>query len=484
MFVVSMSSVIHLMTKYLALSQQGLGRKEALAETLEQIGLATFLTNFTTAIGFGALMVSRLMPIKMFGFYAAAGVFFTFIMAIGVLTYGLLSKPVSSFSKSSAFADSPRWDVLLGKIDHFIFTYPRQIAAFSLFLLAASIFFTSRIPLNNFLLQDMHEKDPVAVSMRFFEEEFYGLRPFELALEAKDNVCIDDRLMLEEIIKIEDYLRGQGSFSPFLSPATLVRNVNYLYHYSRPGYFVIPESQDEIDELVNFISLNQGDELIKRVMNEDRSWGRISSRLPDIGSEAFDIMAEDIHAFIAEECNTELFDYKITGQAALTDRNLAYLRDSLLKGLLIAFILIAIIMGALFRSAKMLLVSLIPNVIPLLLTGGIMGLFGITLSTSTAIVFVIAFGIAVDDTIHFLARFRLERSKGHDIDTAIHHTVKGTGKAIILASFVLLCGFSLLMASNFGGTFNTGFFTAMTIIFALLADLFLLPILLRWFYRK
>jgi len=163
----------------------------------------------------------------------------------------------------------------------------------------------------------------------------------------------------------------------------------------------------------------------------------------------------------------------------LTEKNLVYVRQSLLAGLSIAFVVVGFLMGMLFRSWKMLLISMVPNVVPLVLTGGVMGLFGITLTASTALVFVIAFGIAVDDTIHFLSRYRLERRNGLDKDAAILETLKGTGKAMILTSFILMGGFVLLLASDFGGTLNTGLFTALTIIFAMFSDLFLLPILLR-----
>ena len=133
-------------------------------------------------------------------------------------------------------------------------------------------------------------------------------------------------------------------------------------------------------------------------------------------------------------------------------------------------------MGLLFRSWRMLLISMIPNIIPLIITGGVMGLMGIKLTASTAIVFVISFGIAVDDTIHFLTRYKLERNLGRPQSVAIRNTILGTGKAVVITSMVLMAGFVLLLASDFGGTFSTGLFTALTIIFALLADLFLLPV--------
>ncbi|MEL7339781.1 MAG: MMPL family transporter, partial [Bacteroidota bacterium] len=172
--------------------------------------------------------------------------------------------------------------------------------------------------------------------------------------------------------------------------------------------------------------------------------------------------------------------YRPTGHAFLTEHNLKYIRSSLMGGLSIAFVIIGILMGLLFRSFRMLAISMLPNVIPLFLTGGVMGLFGISLTASTAIVFVISFGIAVDDTIHFLTRYRLERQLGNTVEDSIGKTIRGTGKAMVMTSLVLLGGFLILLASDFGGTFSVGLFTALTVVFALLSDFLLLPVLLRW----
>ncbi|MEM9986829.1 MAG: efflux RND transporter permease subunit, partial [Bacteroidota bacterium] len=211
--------------------------------------------------------------------------------------------------------------------------------------------------------------------------------------------------------------------------------------------------------------------------------GRISSRLPDIGTNAFEEIYAGLDKFFQAQCDTTLFTYRATGHAYLTESNLVYVRQSLLGGLGIAFVVVGLIMGLLFQSWRMLLISMAPNVIRLLLTGGVMGAFGITLTASTSLVFVIAFGVAVDDTIHFLTRYRLERKRGADQDEAIRRTLLGTGKAMIITSLVLMAGFVMLLASDFGGTFNTGLFTGLTIIFALFADLLLLPVLIRWIDR-
>lgn len=480
MFVVSMSDVIHLMTKYQSIAREGGDRIDALRKTLRQIGLATFLTSLTTAIGFGALTISRIGPIRAFGLYAAIGVLLTFVVAVAILSFVLPRMRPDQFARGNAFANSPSWDKRLLQLNAFILRRPRQIALTMGLLVVLSITLMFRIPFDNYLIQDMGKKDEAQIAMRFFEKEMYGMRSFELGIHAAEGYVVTDKKVLDEMAKIEGHLKLEGYFSPFFSPSAFVQQANYLSHFNREKHRKIPGNQEDVDELFNFASLNGADPVISQLMSEDRKRARIHARIPDIGTDAFRSMHEGMEAFIKTNCDTTVFSHRMTGHAFLTERNLTYLRDSLMFGLLIAFILVGGIMGLLFRSWKMLFVSMLPNVIPLVLTGGVMGLFGIPLSTSTAIVFVISFGIAVDDTIHFLTRYRLERQQGHSVDDAISNTLLGTGKAMILTSIVLLGGFVLLLASSFGGTFNTGFFTALTIVFALFADLIFLPVLLRW----
>lgn len=486
MFVVAMSDVIHIVTKYLSMTSEGYDQKEALQRTLEQVGVATFLTSLTTSIGFGALMVSKISPMRMFGLYASAGVMITFVVTLAALTYILPKLKPSQIAKpGKGLAASGNWTTWLSWLDRWIISNEKGIAAGGFLILLVAGWFTAHIPVNNYLLEDMDRKDPVRLAMGFFEEQFDGgIRTFELAFHAQNGHEVDDLEVLKEIKKVELFLGKNGSFSPFLSPVTVLESANYAYHFNRRSHLSLPDSQAQVDELLSAIRLQGGQAFLDLVISDDRSRARLSSRIPDLGTEAFFSLSAKLDSFVQINIDPNLVTHRVTGHAALTERNLEYLRVSLLEGLFIAFVLVAVIMGLLFRSWRMLLVSLVPNFAPLLLTGGVMGLFGINLSSSTSIVFVVAFGIAVDDTIHFLTRFKLEKARCATIDEAIRNTIIGTGKAMILTSIVLLGGFVLLLASDFGGTYNTGFFTGLTILFALFADLLLLPVLLRWVYGK
>jgi predicted RND superfamily exporter protein len=326
MFVVAMSDVIHLLTKFMSRVKDGMNRKEALQVTLKQIGLATFLTSLTTAIGFGALTVSRIGPIRSFGLYAAIGVLATFVVAVAILAFALLKLRPEQFSRPNSFSNSTFWDRNLRKLYVLIFRRPRAVALGVGLLILVSFLLMFRIPFDNYLIQDMSKKDPVRIAMHFFEDEMYGIRSFELGIHARPGQQVDDLEVLQQMEKIEDFLAQTGYFSPFFSPASFIKNANYLYHFNREKHRELPDSQEEVDELFNFASLNGADPILSRLMNEDRSRARINSRIPDIGTEAFQQMREQLNAFIATETDTTVYKHHLTGPC-LPDRAKSYLPE-------------------------------------------------------------------------------------------------------------------------------------------------------------
>lgn len=484
-FVVGMSDVVHLFTRYLQEREKGLAREIALKNTLNDIGAAIFLTSATTAVGFASLMISKIYPIRMFGLFAAAGVLFAYLVSIILLPNMLIWLGNRKIHFQKGLAEKRFWTSVLTQQSLFIQNPMRirmVIAGFSILIFLSAVYIP-KIPTDTFLLEDIGPRDPIRKSMEFFEENAYGLRPFEMAVQVKPGYHITDKAVLEQMLKVQEHLEGKGDFSPFLSLASVLRELNYIEHFRREQHYRLPDSQVEIDDFIDGALLSQASEALENLYQDSMNIGRISARMPDIGGEAFGEITADLAHFYQTSCDTTLFSYKVTGQAHLTDRNLIYLRSSLLLGLVFAFGVIGVMLGGLFQSLRMTLISMIPNMIPLILTGGVMGAFGIPLTASTAIVFVIAFGIAVDDTIHFLSRYRSELQHGLSQRAAIQTTIVHTGKAMIITSCILIAGFVMLLASDFGGTLSTGLFTALTIVFALLADLYLLPVLLLYFHH-
>jgi len=479
-FVVGVSDIIHLTTRYVHEIRQGKDQKTAIHATLKEIGLATFLTSATTAIGFSSLLVSRVIPIRYFGVFAAAGVMFAYIISIILVPNAFLWVSKESYLQHKAMGNAPFWDKMMLRIHELTEKYSRSIGAVTISILIACFMLIPYIPTNTYLLEDISKKDDVYKSMKFFERELFGMRPFKMGLHMKDGHKLSDREVLLELDKVNHYLESQDIFTPCVSMVSFIKAANSLYHFNKKRHAVIPDSQEEIDELISFAENSGGQDILSQLMTSDQKEGCLTSRMPDLGTDSMRVVHDLLHDFIQTECDTTLFSYQITGNAVLTERNFVYIRESLLLGLLIAFVVIGCIIGLQFRSWKMLLIGMVPNVIPLILIGGVMAIFQITLSPSTAIVFVVSFGIAVDDTIHFLTRYRLERLEGRDRETAVKNTLLGTGKAMVLTSLVLLGGFILLLTSTFGGSFNIGLFTGLTIVFALICDFILLPIMLKW----
>jgi len=479
LFVVGISDTVHLATSYQQNLKAGLAKIPAMRATLDEVGVAAFLTCLTTAIGFGSMYISPMPPLRDFGLFAAVAVIFAFILTVALLPSVLLSIPEGKIRDSRGFSNKGGWEKSLEKTYHFVKRNTRPILIGFAALLAVSGLGISLISTDTYLLDDVSQNDPARSGMRFFEDNFYGTRSFEMAVQAKNGASVTDVGVLKDLEKIENHLRSQAKISPFFSVVSYLKGANQLMRGGRAESFRLPSSQEKVDELIGLGYTSGGGEALKQVLNPDQTIARLSARMGDIGTYRFTELRNSLEKFIRENCNSTSFDYHITGNAILAENNVNMMRAGLLEDILFSFAMISLLMGLLFRNWKMLLVAIVPNIIPLFVTAGIMGFTGITLRASTSIVFLVAFGIAVDDTIHFLSRFRMELKEGHDRETALLNSLTGTGKAMLITALVLLSGFTLLLTSDFGATFIVGLFTALTLAVAILSDMLLLPVLIR-----
>ncbi len=402
MFVVGMSVVIHLTTKYLQEVRKGVDPMTAMRPTLREIGFAVFLTSTTTAIGFASLLVSKIDPIRDFGLYAAVGVMITYVISIIILPNALLYIPPQAYSRKTSIEILAFFDRMTDALFRLVYRRSRAVLVISMLIISSCALLIFQIPTNIHLLEDIGKQDPIRKSMEFFEQQANGLRPFELGITfTEPGLKATDLRAIQMVDTLQQHLQRKHGFEQVVSLPSVVRRLNLFRNYNRPQHNRLPATQTEVDELLGFLATQGEGEFLNLVMSEDEKITRLSTTLPDMGSEAYSRLTADLDSFIVATCDTSAFSYQLTGQAHLTEQNLAYVRRSLLGGLSIAFVVVGLMMGLLFRSARMLIISMIPNVVPLVLTGGVMGIFGITLTASTALVFVIAFGIAVDDTIHF-----------------------------------------------------------------------------------
>jgi len=500
LFVVGMSDVVHILSKYFDELRNGSEKIHALKVSFKEIGLATLLTSITTAIGFLTLLTSSIQPINDFGLYSAAGVLLAFILAYTLLPAVLVLTPapkVQSNELTNTF-----WTKNLHTAFGFLLRNKTLVVILSIVVGTVAIYGASKISVNNFLLEDLSEEDPFKQEFDYFEKTFAGARPFEMALLFKENVSPWDYEVLKKQEELDAYLTDVYGVGNLVSPVSIIKGAHRALKGGKDKYYSIPDDAKTLakitknfgkfgtDKFIDLFYYNELDELKsegkkgKELTGEKKNWGRINGKVPDLGSTIFFQKEDSLNNFIQNELNSPFFEAKITGTARLIDLNNRTLAVNMVGGLAIAFGVIALIVGFMFKSLKMVLISLIPNVFPLVVIAGVMGLSGIGLKVSTSIVFTIAFGIAVDDTIHFLTKLRLELAKGKSLPYAIKRTFIGTGKAIIVTSLILCGGFLTLIGSDFLSVFYIGLLISTTLLMAVLADLFLLPLLIFWFYGK
>lgn len=482
LMVVGISGVVHFLSKYLQELRNGKEKFEALHKTWKEVGFALFFTSLTTIVGFASLTTSNIPPIITFGLYTAIGVAFCLILSLFFMPSILYLMKVPKLNKT--YKQGKLWD---GKLrDTFLWLIRHKILTLTIFgaIVVVSVIGTMKIKPNNYIMEDLKEDNPMMKSYNFLEANFAGARPFELGIRLKDTsksvYDLDVVRLLDEIenFAIQNYNLG-GVFSiPMLVKATNVGN-----HGGMQEYFELPEKEKELKKIIKDIRKYFDKEKLSRVVDSTRNETRISARMGDLGSYYTAPLHAKFKEFISDPKYSDVLEVHLTGGPYLMELNNEMLVNNVVTGLIIAFIIIGIIIGVMYRSFVIVILTLIPNVIPLLMIGAIMGYFGIDLKLSTSIVFTIAFGIAVDDTIHFLSKYRIELKKGSSKMLALKHTFESTGKAIVLTTIVLSGGFLTLCVSDYLGSFYIGFLVSLTLLFALLSDLILLPVLLILFYN-
>ena len=476
-FVVGMSDAVHITTKYIEELRWGKDKIVAIKNSLREVGLATLLTSVTTAVGFLSLLTSNIVPISRFGMNMAIGVILAFVLSYSILpvVYYLMPLPKIAVRKKSF-----NWEKFLRPL--FLWVMRNRIAVLFTFigLLGLSAYGITKIVSDNFLLEDIREDHFLRKEIGFFEENFSGARPIEIAVILDENIDQLNLELLEEMSSLDEHLKGEFGLGSVASVVQLIKKSHQMYKGGAAEYFQLPKSEKDLKKVVRFIKSSG---LMEMYINFDEGLARVNGQTHDLGRRYYDKKIEGLYEFVNTELGNADFDVKVTGTARLMDMNNERLAETMIYGLILAFVVIAIIVGILYKSIPMILISLIPNVLPLVFIGAFMGATGILLKVSTSIIFTIAFGIAVDDTIHFLSKFRIELAKGRSRWYALKRTYLSTGKAIIVTTLILCGGFLTLLFSEFLGTFYTGLLIGLTLIFAVIGDLFLLPVLIVLFYR-
>ncbi len=480
MIIVGTSDVIHIMSKYIDELRKGLPRKEAITVTIKEIGLATLLTSTTTAIGFASLLTSRIGPIKDFGINAAFGVMIAYITVV-FFTTALLSMfktdDLIKLGKNNQF-----WENLMEKTYQFTLNHPIRITIGSILVAAISFYGISIITTNYQLANTLPIGKKITKDFQFFEKQFAGYRPVEFGVFAAGDYEATDFEVLQEMDKVEQYLKTIPAIKSVNSVTSVYKSINQAFNQNKQTAYVFPKREKDFKKQKRFIDrLPNGSANV--LVSKDGKKARITTKILDLGADSVQAVGNRIDAWIIANTNPDIATFKKTGSGIILDKNAVYARESLLQGLGIAVIIISLLMALLFKDWRMVLISLVPNVFPLIFAGGLLGFLGIELEAGVAILFAIVFGIAVDDTIHFLSKFKLSKDKGMSNEAAIHITFLETGKAICLTSIILFFGFLIMLFSVNPPSVTVGLMISVTLFTALFSDLLIIPVLIRWLMK-
>lgn len=480
---ICMSDIIHLSTHYIENLRNGLHKHEALKKTYQEVGLATFYTCCTVATGFFTLGITDIIPIRNFGFFAGIGLFISFgITMFSLYAYYTLSPaPEVVYEKTAEY----RWRNFLAYSFRNIIRYKYSVLGFFAVIAIVSVYFINKIEINSSLLQEIPKNNPVLDDYKFMETDFAGTRPFELELTSTDKTSsFFDLQKMRQVEEIETYLKDSCGVGNIISPLSLFRGASKAYHSGDNAYFQLPETRQQVTRFYEAILQTEHAEEMQNYLSEDGIRLRISGRMPNLDINEFKKIENKFKDYFTKKKYGKSFSFRFTGSAVLLDKATYSLTNNLFAGIIIDAVIISLIALLLLHSWRIILIVLIPNVIPLLIMGAFMGLLHINLKADTSVIFAIAFGIAVDDTIHFMSRLRFELLKGLSLPYVVKRTYISTGKAIMITGIVMLSGFMTLLSSSFGGTFYVGLLISLCLFSAMVLELTLTPVLVLLFYKK
>lgn len=477
--VIGIPNCIFLLNKYHNEFKLHGNKIKAMTRVIQKVGNATFMTNATTAAGFATFVITQTQMLVEFGIVASINILLVFFISLIIIPsiYSFLPTPKD---RHLSHLERTWMNKLSAWMEKVVLNH-RNIVYFSTVLLLVFAFYgVSKIETTGNIVDDIPKDDPIAVDLDFFERNFAGVMPFEVMVNTHKNNGVSKSSTLKRIQKLENVLAEYPEISSTSSIADLAKFSKQAYYNGNPDYYSLPSSQEK-----NFIlkyaknTLGDSADIFNSFIDSTKSVARISARMKDIGTKQMRALRDSIKPKIDAIFNPEKYDVSITGTSVLFLEGTTYLVKNLFSSLLLAISLIAILMAWMFSSSRMVVVSLLPNLIPLVLTGALMGYFNISIKPSTILVFSIAFGISIDDTIHFLAKYRQELKANHwNIRLAVINALKETGVSMFYTSIVLFFGFSIFIASDFGGTVALGLLVSVTLLFAMMANLLLLPSLL------
>ena len=492
--VIGIPNCIYFLNKYHTAFMKSGDKKKAIVEMIGKMGVVTLFCNISAALGFAVFALTKSIILKEFGIVAGINIMALFFISLILIPISLfyMAEPRK---KHTRYLENKWLQTLLTTIEQWVFSNTRTVYLATGIALIFSIIGISKLKTQSFIVDDLPKKDKIYTDLRFFESNFRGIMPLEILVDTKKKNGIAGSRALSVYDKVSSFSAYIASYPEMARPLSLAEGLKFarqgFYDGDSNNYFM-PNAFDGAF-MADYLKPNKGDaaakgsleKLMASFIDSNKQVTRISVNMADVGSMRMPVLIDSLEAHVPDYFDTSKVSVQLTGSSITFLEGSRFIIKGLKESIFWAFLFISLCMLYLFRSFRILLCSLIPNLIPLVMTAGLMGWMGISIKPSTVLVFSVALGIAIDITIRFLVNYKQElphfNGKVHE---TIVQTIRETGISIVYTSLVLIAGFIIFVFSGFGSTQALGWLTSFTLLVATLTNLILLPVLLLLAAKK
>ncbi|MBY0244841.1 MAG: MMPL family transporter [Sphingobacteriaceae bacterium] len=488
--IIGIPNSILILNKYLIELKRHKNKQHALNLAVIRITPTTLIANVTAAIGFGVLCFTGSQLLVQFGAVAALNILFTWLICLCLIPiiYSYLPAPKLKTEKEGESAFLQR---TLAKIAHLVENKRKWIYASTIVICFVALLGVIRIQVNGYVVDDPPKNSSILTDLQFFEKNFDGIMPLEIGIDTKRKNGIMNLSTLNKIEKVENMIAAYPDFSRSISLNSGLKYATQAFYNGDPYFYRLPSDIEKNFVLIYLANSSQkgkkqqNNNLLNGFVDKNKQQTRISFQMKDVGSKRLNELLAEIKPKIDKILNPKKFEVTLTGSSIIFAKGTDYMLKHLVESIALAIVLISLLRFLQFKSIAIMLISLLPNIIPLLITAGIMGFCGIPLKPSTILIFTIAFGLASDQTIYFLTHYQQERKHAlQSVKDALSNTINEAGISMTHIAIVLFFGFGVFAASTFGGTVILGLLLSITLLVALFFNLTLLPALVFWLNKK
>jgi predicted RND superfamily exporter protein len=479
LIIIGIENSIFLLNKYISEYSIHQNKIKALTRMVSRVGSANFLTNATTAAGFASFIITRNQLLLEFGIVASLAILGIYLLTL-ILIPILFSYRGTPNSRQLSNVEDGIVSKIVDKILIVVSKHRNWVYGLSISLFIAGIIGVSMLKTSGNIVDDIPKDDVLYQDLLFFEKNFNGVMPFEITIDTKKPRGILQLSTIQKIENLQNVLLEYPELSRPVSITEVVKFSKQAFYNGDAKKYVLPNNQEKNFILAYMPKIDSGNQnILKSFVDNELQMTRVTVQMANLGTNEIELLKDELRPRIDSIFPPEKFNVEITGSSVVFLEGTKYLVKNLLQSLILAAVVISLLMALLFTSARMIVLVLIPNLLPQLLTAAMMGYLGITIKPSTILIFSIALGISVDNAIHFLSRYRYQlKHNNWQISISVLKALRETGYSMIYSSIVLFFGFYIFTLSKFGGTESMGYLISFTLFVALIANLFLLPSIL------